>query len=504
MTKSDDLIAAPSDNLRGRTLSGTVAVGASQAVKVAVQFISVVVLARLLSPEDIGLFAMVLPFASFVGLFQDLGLSQAIITTRTLSQSQASAMFWINVVISSGLGLLLCLLTPAIVHFYGRSELVWLTLGLAATLAASGFVTVQLALLNRKMRFGTLATIDAVSVVAGFMTAATVAVISPSAAALLMSTIDTLTVTLIMAWTLSSWRPSNVSGFKEISDLLKFGAGVTGFNVSNFFARNLDNVLIGRVSGAQQLGYYDRAYKLLVLPLQQVNRPLGQVLIPALSRLIDDPSRYRHAYLRVVQQTLLLITPGVLVVMIAADTLIPLLMGDQWGPTSAIFSWLALSGLHQPLTTTIGWLFISQGRTTEFARWGLINAVVCISAFLIGLPGGALGVARSYAIADTLLLAPAVWWIIGRRGPVRTADLVGLAAPFALVGATTGTLLLAASHVLQTSGVSGWPLLIILGASGYLAFAVALSCLKRGRAILAETLRLLQSAIAGAKRVIRR
>lgn len=504
MTAADELIPAPSDDLRKRTLNGTALVAAGQAVRIAVQFLSVVLIARLLAPEDIGLFAMVLPFANFIGLFQDLGLTQALTTAKHLSRGQATVMFWLNLGISGVLALILAGLAPVIAGFYGRPELIGLTFGLAATFILSGLVTVQIALLNRTMRFGALAAIDMASVVAGFAAAVLVAVLRPSAWALLASSVVSLAVSLVLAWTLSTWRPGRPAARGEVSELLRFGAGVTGFNISNFFARSLDNILIGRFSGAAQLGFYDRAYKLLVLPLQQVNRPIGRVLIPALSRLRDEPHRYRHAYLRVVQQTLLLIMPGVITVMITADTLIPLLMGDQWGPTSAIFSWLALSGLHQPLTTTIGWLFISQGRTTEFARWGLVNAAVCIAAFVVGLPDGALGVARSYALADTFILAPAVWWVIGRKGPVRTRDLVGLAVPFAVSGAASAVLVLAASHGLRIIGISGWPLLLASGLCGYAGFFAVLSLMKSGRASLAETLTLVRSAQAAARTLIGR
>lgn len=504
MTSSEELIPAPSDDLRKRTLTGAAMTAAGQGVRIAVQFLSVIVIARLLAPEDIGLFAMVLPFANFIGLFQDLGLTQAITTAGRLTRGQATLMFWLNLGASAILALILAGLAPVVSAFYGRPELLGLTLALASSFLLSGLFTVQIALLNRTMRYKALAVIDMASVVAGFAAAVLVALIWPSAWALLASTIVGLAVSLVLAWTFSSWRPGRAAPAREVSELLRFGAGVTGFNISNFFARSLDSVLIGRVAGAEQLGFYDRAYKLLVLPLQQVNRPIGRVMIPALSRLRDEPHRYRHAYLRVVQQTLLLIMPGVITLMITADTLIPLLMGDQWGPTSAIFAWLALSGLHQPLTTTIGWLFISQGRTTEFARWGLVNAAGCVVAFVAGLPDGALGVARSYALVDTFILAPAVWWIIGRKGPVRTEDLVRLAIPFAVAGGASAALVLGAARGLQMAEIGGWPLIVVAGLCGYLGFAAVLALIPSGRAILAESLGLVRSGWAAAAGFARR
>src|SRR3546814_14240940 len=91
----------------------------------------------------------------------------------------------------------------------------------------------------------------------------------------------------------------------ESRSLLHFGRGLAGFNILNFISRNADNVLIGRFTSATQPGYYDRAYKLLLFPLSQINNPVGRVLIPIFSRLVDQPERYRQTYLPPVGQLLI-------------------------------------------------------------------------------------------------------------------------------------------------------------------------------------------------------
>ena len=273
--------------------------------------------------------------------------------------------------------------------------------------------------------------------------------------------------------------------------MLRLGGGVTTFNISNFFARNLDNVLIGRVAGAAELGLYDRAYKLLLLPLQQINNPIGRVMVPILSRLVDEPERYRQAYSRTAQQILLITVPGVLFLIFTADTLIPALMGHEWAGAAPIFTWLGLAALPQPFSNTLGWLFVSQQRTGQFARWGLFNAVTSIAAFILGLPWGAIGVAAAYALSDVCLRLPALWWYAGREGPVRTKQIWALAAPFAAAGAVAA-IPLAALRLTST----GWPLLdlAIAAAVSYLGVASALLASSTGRGILKESLGLVAMA----------
>jgi PST family polysaccharide transporter len=125
--------------------------------------------------------------------------------------------------------------------------------------------------------------------------------------------------------------------------------------------------------------------------------------------------------------------------LVNADSLVPAVLGEQWRASVPIFIWLGCAALHQPLSATTGWLFVSQSRTGEFAKWGVVVAVTSIAAFLIGLPWGALGVAAAYGLSDLLLRAPIVWIWVGRKGPVSTRDLIRVAWPNAV--AVAGVLL---------------------------------------------------------------
>lgn len=428
----------PINDIRRRAVHGTVAVGGAQAVKFVVQLLSVVILARLLAPGDFGLFAMLMPLAAFVMMLQDIGLSQAVVASGDLTPEQASSMFWINAALSLALAALFALSAPLIALFFGEPALVAPALALAGSVLVSGLATQHFAWLSKSLRFGTIAMIDVASALAGFAAAVAIALFMPGIWALVASVLVAMSVGLAGAWATARWIPGRPAPFAEVRELLRLGAGLSTFTLSNFFARNLDNIMIGRWAGAVQLGLYDRAYKLLLFPLQQINNPIGRVMVPVLARLNDEPHRYRHAYRRTLRLMLLFTVPGVAFMLMFAQPLIVLLMGERWAPAATIFTWLAIAALHQPMSATFGWLFISQKRGGDFARWGIFNMVTSVAAFAIGLPWGAVGVAAAYALSDVLIRMPVLWWWVGRAGPVRHRDLLEIMWPFAI--ALTGTL----------------------------------------------------------------
>lgn len=289
-------------------------------------------------------------------------------------------------------------------------------------------------------------------------------------------------------WLLSRWRPGLPKWAAGAGGLINFGAGITGFNFANFFARNLDNVLIGRYRGNEELGLYDRAYKLLLFPLQQVTNPLSKVMVPALSRMTDEPHRYRHAYLRVAPILLLVTLPGVAVAVALADVLVPFALGQQWVGSAAIFQALGFAGLLQPLNNPAGWLFISQGRSVEFMRWGIVTAVTSVVAFVIGLPHGTFGVALAYAVSE-YLRTPFLWLYIGRRGPVRAGDMAYAAFPFVIGAHLVIGILWAVRPHLPEAPLSA---LLLSTVVSYLLVAAFAALFEPGRRTIGECLRLLK------------
>jgi PST family polysaccharide transporter len=204
--------------------------------------------------------------------------------------------------------------------------------------------------------------------------------------------------------------------------MITFGLNLTGFSVMNYFSRHADNFLIGKIYGPLSLGLYTKAYSLLLLPINQINFPIATVAIPALSRLRESPELYKKYYMSILEKLALITIPFIVFLIITSDWVILLILGPQWIDAAKIFAALGIGGLVQPVANTTGWLFISQDRTNEQFKWGIIGSILTILSFVAGLPWGALGVAASYSLSGLFLRTPLLLWIIGRKGPVKTTD----------------------------------------------------------------------------------
>ena len=426
-------------DLKSRSVRGGAVTMITQGCKFVLNMGSTVLLARLLTPQDYGLVGMVATVTGLVGLFKDMGLSTATVQKAEINHAQISTLFWLNVVFSIATMLITAAIAPLIAWFYGEPRLIWITLVSAIGFIFGGLTVQHQALLNRQMRFGALAIIDIVSMLIGVATAIVLALNGAGYWALVLMPLAMGMSSALGVWVMCGWRPGLPVRHSGVSSMLAFGANLTGFGIINYFARNLDNLLIGRYWGAQQLGLYSKAYALLLLPINQINAPIASVALPTLSRLVDSPDRYRQAYLRIVEKLLMLTMPIMVFMIATSDWLVQLLLGSQWGETSRIFALLGIAGLIQPLANSTGWLFMSQDRAHDMFKWGFIGGTTAIVSFVAGLPWGAVGVAASYSLVWICVCMPLLFWFVGRTGPVRTIDFYRVLAPF--VGTTLGTLL---------------------------------------------------------------
>jgi PST family polysaccharide transporter len=471
---------------RERVAGGAIITGASQIYRITLNFGSGVVLAWLLSPADFGLIAMVSSSLAFVALIQDLGLNQATIQRARISDSQMSALFWLSLGFSIILALLLAASAPAIASFFSDSRLIALTVAFSSLVVVSGAQSQQMALMSRHMRFKHLAVIDILTVTSSAVVGVAVAWLTSSYWALFFASVASSVVGLVSTWMFCSWRPGRPSFDGELKEILGFGSGVSGFNIVNYFARNADSLLIGRLYGADQLGLYNRAYRLMLFPLTQIQAPLGRVMLPLLSRLQADSDRYRKAYIECVSLLMMASQAGLVFASIFAEDVFLVLLGPQWVPAAPVFRWLGVAALHQVATATLGWLFLSQGRGGDFFKIGVLSAIATVASFIAGLPWGPVGVAIAYAIANYVVLLPLTWWSATRQGPIRTRDLVAAALPHAAATAACALVLMAAAAAVPTPGAAMCFGLLLLS---YAAYGLVMLCFPTKRLMLGRNLR---------------
>jgi len=413
--------AADLADVKRKSVRGGAITFATQGATAVLGLASTVVLARLLSPGDYGILAMAMAVTSFAGLFRDFGLSAAAVQQATLTQSQQSNLFWVNVGLGVVLTLALSAASPLVARFYQEPEVLWILVTLSANFLIVSLSAQSGALLVREMRFGRQATATLCGAVMQFVVAVILAVEGFRYWSLAWSQLAGGATSSGLLFVLSPFRPGWPSRGTGLRAMLRFGGDITAFNFVNYFQRNLDNILIGRFWGAGPLGVYSRAYALLMFPITNLRGPINAVAFPALSRLRDQPAAYRAYYLRATSVLALLSMPLTAYLFVAAEPVIELLLGPQWLGVAPVFSFLALAAFIQPASGFAGSVMLSLGQGQRYFRIGLFNAVVVSISFVVGLPWGPTGVALSYAIVNYLILYPWLSWAF-RDSPVSFLD----------------------------------------------------------------------------------
>lgn len=404
--------AEPAQKLRARTVSGVSWSVFSQVLKQGFTFAISLVVARILGPSIYGLVGMVTVFTNFAALFSELGFGPAIIQRKELEAKHLNAAFWSTVVTGLLLTLLMAGLSPVIAKFYDKPVLAPLSAVVALQFLLSACNVVQIALLTRQMRFRQLAFIDVTATVVAGTLGLCMALKGAGPWSLVAQSLGNAFISVVLAWITSNWRPSFGFQMSACRDLLKFSGYLVGFNIVNYWARNLDALLVGRVIGATALGFYTRAYSLMLLPLSQVSFILGKVMFPALSSIQHDKERVKRAYLKAISLIAFVTFPMMIGLFVVSDSFINALLGEKWAgaiPLLKIFCWV---GLLQSITTTLGWVTTSQGRTKLYFYMGAANACMYAISFIVGLHWGTSGVATSYAICNLIMWYP-TWRICG-------------------------------------------------------------------------------------------
>lgn len=405
------------------TWSNIKVTASAQLVRFLVQVGSTVVLARLLTPSDFGLVAMVAVFLNLIVLIKDAGLAQATVQRATIRHEQISALFWVNIFLSVAVAGLVVAIAPVVAWLYGERRLFGVTVALALPILFAGAALQHRALLQRDLQFKKLAVADIGSLLVGTSCGAVFAMLGFGFWSLVLMQCATALTNGAIIWIASGWIPGAFLRGTGIRSMLGFGANLFGFNAINYFARNADNFLIGKVIGAEALGQYSRAYSLMLLPISQLNAPLVAVLFPTLSRLQDQGEEFARVFLKYVRAVAWLTVPAITLAHLFGEQVIVFLLGERWRPAGEVFRILALAALLQPVASLHGLLFTSTGQTGKMLRWGLFSAPLICVAFVVGVRHGASGVAMAYAVVMTFL-APTLWWYASQGTPVTFVSIL--------------------------------------------------------------------------------
>ena len=266
------LLVPSSHDVKQRMARGGAVTLTSQAVRVALRTGSIMILARLLTPNEFGIVAMATMFTGLLEMFKDAGLSAAAVQQETISHEQMSALFWVNLAVGGLLALVTAAVAPVLASFYQQPDLNSITLWLSLTFLLTGAAVQHQVILQRNMSFGVLAAIEIVALLLSVCIGVTMALLHAGLWALVGMALALPLANSIGLWFATGWVPDPPRRVSSVKPLLRFGGTFMVNTFVIYVAYNLDKVLLGKLWGAEQLGIYGRAYQLANMPTE--NAPL--------------------------------------------------------------------------------------------------------------------------------------------------------------------------------------------------------------------------------------
>lgn len=445
---------------------------AAQAARILLQLLSVVVLARILSPHDYGLLAIVLVVVGLGEIFRDFGLTSASIQAPELSTGQRDNLFWINAAIGVLLTAIMYSLSWAIGAVTGEPDLVGISQWLALTFLLNGLATQHRANLMRDLKLRPLAVIDVASSAIALAVAIIAAVAGMGYWALVIQQLVTGVILLLGVVAAGRWWPRRYSRSHPVKQLVNFGWTLVATNLIGYASRQIDTVLISFRFGTAPLGLYNRAFQLIMTPLTQVRSPLQSVALPVLSRVQQDQPRF-EAYVTAAQLALGFLF-GIPVAIVAglAEPAVDIMLGSRWAEAAPLLRMFAIAGILTTVSFVGYWVYLARGLGADLLRYSIVTALIKVVCVVVGSFFGVLGVAIAFAVHPAIAWPISLAWL-SRITPMPRRQLYQGAGRIIAVSAAAG---LAAWGVAQAlAATDAWVQLGVGLVAGLAVSAAALT-----------------------------
>lgn len=392
-----------------RVARGSVLVASERVVIKAVQFIRTVIVARLLFPDDIGLFGMATLAMGITDAFVQTGFNAAIVQEKGDVRKHLDSAWTVNVIRGIAVALFLFFIAaPFAGDFFEHEQVIPLIQALAFVVLINGFENIGIALLQRELRFGRQVVYDVSGVIAETITVIICAFIFKNAWALAFGVLAGRVVYLIASYALHPYRPRLSFDLAGAKHLFGFGKWIGASGIVTFFASSGDNMMAGKLLGASALGFYQLAFALGTLPAVEIGRVLGKVFFPAYSRIQEERERLTDAFLRVSRMIFLITIPASAGLMVLAPEIVSFVYGSRWLPMVPALYVIAFYGLLKSFDFLVTPLFHAVGKpyfqTLALSIQALILFLLVIPfANMFGLVGVAMAATAGLFFAQAML-----------------------------------------------------------------------------------------------------
>ena len=436
------------------------------------QFVTTLVLARLLTPTDFGVVAMLAVFVGIASILADGGFSVALIQRQDADHDDESTVFWCNLALGAVLALLLAGMGPWLADFYREPRLRAIAGAMSLVVLSGAAGAIHFAILIKRLEFRTLAIAGGCAAFLAASISIPLALFGYGVWALVAQLLVSAIATTALLWRLHPWRPAWVFRMASLRKLGGFGAYHLASTLLESAYVRLYSLLAGRMFGARSLGYYANAENTRQLPASFVSALVARVALPMLSRAQQDPVLMKRGLRLSIRVMMLFYAPIMLGMAVLAEPLVEVLYGPQWGLAVPLLRILAVAGLLYPLHMINLHALMALGHGRMILRLELLKKAIGVVLLLVGIQYGLVGLALSQVFHSMLALAINTHYSRRWLGYGVLAQLRDAAPPIIAASVT-------AALVFPFLNAWGWPpimrlvVLLAMGGSIYLSLVVA-------------------------------
>jgi teichuronic acid exporter len=362
------------------------------------------VLARLLTPEEFGVVALVTVFVTFFNLLGDFGIGKAVVQNQNLTKHDVRSIFSFSILFAFLLAFLFFLAAPFIARFYDTPDLFRISRLLSLAVLFNTLLAIPRALLEKALKFKRIGIITVLTQLITGIIAIILAYKGFSYYALVIMSILNGFFLLVFFYISAPVKLVIKIDFKSINKIISFSIFNFLFNFINYFTRNGDNLLIGKFLGSAPLGFYDKAYQLMMLPPRNLTNVITPVMVPIFARHQDDKSTIYNSYLKIVKFLATIGFPLSVFLFFSAYEIVNMIYGSQWEQTIPAFKILASIVGVQIIYSSAGSVFLSINRTKLMFIYGIISSIILIGCILLSIVYGKTIVAVAYAVVFAFVL----------------------------------------------------------------------------------------------------
>lgn len=377
-----------SDSLRSKTVKGVVWSSIERFSTQGVQFLIMIIMARLLTPKDYGLIGMLAIFLAVAQSLIDSGFSQALIRKQDRTDVDNSTVFYFNIVVSSALYLILFIAAPFVADFYNQPELTSVMRVVCLGVILNSLAVVQRALLTVRIDFKTQAKASLSAAVISGCIGIVLAYCGFGVWSLVVQQLLNLSVNTLLLWIFSKWRPIAVFSWKSFHELFAFGSKLLASGLLDTLYRNIYPIVIGKLFSASSLGHYTRAQQFSEFPSSNVTGIIQRVTYPILCGIQDETERLEAVYRKFLKLSAFIIFPLMIGLSAVARPFIDIALGTQWGFCGQLLQIICFAMMWYPIHAINLNLLQVKGRSDLFLRLEIIKKILGITVLCITAPFG--------------------------------------------------------------------------------------------------------------------